>query len=300
MFVSASLTTAFTKIPGVLEFVGSVLHYTCAISWNIPEWRFRSSLDLYVVYLGMLIAALALRSFRLETGAVTPKSAIDLIIQLTIKFRLLFQAALLALALGLPPGMWGLLRKSHTKEDYNWWQPYISAIPILCYIVLRNALRVFRNYHSAVFAWLGRCSLETYVLQYHIWLAADTKGLLRLGLWDSGIETVVLTAVFFWVSWHTAEATHTLTRWIVGDTVGRPAQARKISDDEDVNGEKNSPYLLPKVKTEDVSSSSSSMDERASLGDSSSSGFLGRLSGSLKLRVCLILFIMWLGNIMYR
>ena len=206
----------------------------------------------------------------------------------------------LALALGLPPGMWGLLRKSHTKEDYNWWQPYISAIPILCYIVLRNALRVFRNYHSAVFAWLGRCSLETYVLQYHIWLAADTKGLLRLGLWDSGIETVVLTAVFFWVSWHTAEATHTLTRWIVGDTVGRPAQARKISDDEDVNGEKNSPYLLPKVKTEDVSSSSSSMDERASLGDSSSSGFLGRLSGSLKLRVCLILFIMWLGNIMYR
>merc|ERR1711964_514985 len=71
-------------------------------------------------------------------------------------------------ALGLPPGMWGLLRKSHTKEDYNWWQPYISAIPILCYIVLRNALRVFRNYHSAVFAWLGRCSLETYVLQYYL------------------------------------------------------------------------------------------------------------------------------------
>ncbi|KAK0129754.1 hypothetical protein ONS96_000309 [Cadophora gregata f. sp. sojae] len=298
--ISAALTTAFTKIPGVLEFVGTVLHYTCAISWNISEWRFRSSLDLYIAYIGMLIAALSLRSHRLKAGGVTPKSAIDLLLQLTIKYRLLFQAALLALALGLPPGMWGLLRKSHTKEDYNWWQPYISAIPILCYIVLRNALRAFRNYHFTVFAWLGRCSLETYILQYHIWLAADTKGLLRLGLWDSSIETVLLTVVFFWVSWHTAEATHTLTRWIVGDAAGSLAQSRKSSDNDDLKGEKNSPYLLPKVKTEDAASSSLLADDRTSSSDERTKGVLGKLNSSLKLRVGLIMFIMWLGNMMYR
>ncbi|KAL5326830.1 hypothetical protein ACEPPN_004519 [Leptodophora sp. 'Broadleaf-Isolate-01'] len=300
ILISVALTTAFTKIPGVLEFVGTVLHYTCAISWNISEWRFRSSLDLYIVYIGMILAALSLRSFRLESGSISPKSAIDLLIQLTIKFPLLFQAALIALALGLPPGMWGLLRKSHTKEDYNWWQPFISFIPILCYIVLRNFLRVFRSYHSTVFAWLGRCSLETYILQYHIWLAADTKGLLKLGLWDSRIETVVLTAVFFWVSWHTAEATHILTRWIVGETAGHAALVRKTSGEDDAVGQKNSPYLLPKVKAEEGASSSLSNGVRAAASNGRFEGVLGKLNHSLKLRVGLIMFVMWLGNVTYR
>ncbi|KAH7360631.1 10 TM acyl transferase domain found in Cas1p-domain-containing protein [Rhexocercosporidium sp. MPI-PUGE-AT-0058] len=300
ILISAAITTALTKIPGVLEFVGTVLHYTCAISWDFSEWRFRSSLDLYIVYIGMILAALSLRSFRLESGSIGPKSAIDLLVQLTIKFRLLFQAALIALALGLPPGMWGLLRKSHTKEDYNWWQPFISFIPVLCYVVLRNSLRVFRNYHSTVFAWLGRCSLETYILQYHIWLAADTKGLLRLGLWDSSIETVLLTAVFLWVSWHTSEATHTLTRWIVGDTATHATLARKIDDDGDVTGEKSSPYLLPKVKAEEGTSWSLSNGDRGTARNGRSGGVLGMLSDSLKLRVGLIIFIMWLGNVTYR
>ncbi|KAL2074338.1 hypothetical protein VTL71DRAFT_8116 [Oculimacula yallundae] len=296
VFISAMLTTAFTKIPGVLEFVGTVLQYTCSISWNVTEWRFRTSLDLYIVYIGMIVAVLSLRSSRLQSGLVSPKTAIDHLIQLTIRFRLIFRAALIALALGLPPGMWGLLRKSHTKEDYNWWQPYISVIPILCYIVLRNALGVFRKYHSTVFAWLGRCSLETYILQYHIWLAADTKGLLRIGLWDSQTETLMLTAVFFWISWHMAEATQTLTRWLVGDATGH---ARKNGDVDDLAGEKNSPYLSPKVKSEDGDRASPN-DTRTAPSNGRFGSVLGKLGTSLKLRVGLIAFVMWLGNITYR
>ncbi|CZS93565.1 uncharacterized protein RCO7_09527 [Rhynchosporium graminicola] len=296
IFISATLTTAFTKIPGALEFVGTVLHHMCSISWNIPEWRFRASLDLYIVYMGMIIAAISFRSSRLGSGSVKTTAAIDRLILLTVKFRLLFRAVLVTLALGLPPGMWGLLRKSHTKQDYNWWQPYISFIPVLCYIVLRNSLQVFRNYHSTVFAWLGRCSLETYILQYHIWLAGDAKGLLRIGLWDSRVETLMLTAVFFWVSWHMAEATQTLTRWIVGNTA---CHIRKHSDNDEIAGEKNSPYLLPKLKSGDVALPTSHFS--SSTGGSARFGnVLTKLGNSLKLRVSLIMFIMWLGNVTYR
>ncbi|KAJ5038347.1 uncharacterized protein L3040_007213 [Drepanopeziza brunnea f. sp. 'multigermtubi'] len=287
ILVSATLTTALTKIPGVLEFVATVLNYTCAISWNVTEWRFRTFLDMYIVFVGMLIAALYLRYSRIQSGAVTPNSITDYLIQLTITYRF-FKALLIAVALGIPPGLWVLLRKSHTKEDYNWWQPGISFIPILCFIVLRNSTRIFRNYHFVLFAWLGRFSLETYILQYHIWLAGDAKGLLRLGIWDSRVETLLLTAVFFWVSWHTAEATQTLTRWIVGASSGAPGLTRESSDDT----EKNPSHLLPKFKGEDEVSLSTALPQA---GDGVLERVMGKLGTRLELRLGLILFLLRKG-----
>ncbi|KAI6708661.1 hypothetical protein JHW43_008812 [Diplocarpon mali] len=296
IITSATLTTAFTKIPGILELLATVLKYAFAISWNITEWRFRSSLDLYIVYTGMVVAALCLRSSRIRSGAIAPETGIDLLIELTLRYRLTFKAFLVALALGLPLSLWGLLRNLHTKEDYNRWQPFISFIPVFCYVVLRNSLAVFRGYHFALFAWLGRFSLETYILQYHIWLAGDTKGLLRLGLWDARVETILLTGVFFWVSRHAADATQTLTRWIVGGA-SSPSLSRKSSDEE--AGEKSSPYLLPKVKSGDEASlSSPSKDGMGSRGGYFEKA-IARLKDGLKLRLGLILFVLWVANVTY-
>lgn len=39
---------------------------------------------------------------------------------------------------------------------------------------------VLRTRYSSFFAWFGRISLELFVCQYHIWLAADTHGVLVL------------------------------------------------------------------------------------------------------------------------
>lgn len=39
---------------------------------------------------------------------------------------------------------------------------------------------VLRTRYSSFFAWFGRISLELFVCQYHIWLAADTYGVLVL------------------------------------------------------------------------------------------------------------------------
>jgi len=48
------------------------------------------------------------------------------------------------------------------------------------YIVLRNISGVLRTRYSSFFAWFGRISLELFISQYHIWLAADTHGVLVL------------------------------------------------------------------------------------------------------------------------
>jgi N-acetylneuraminate 9-O-acetyltransferase len=89
----------------------------------------------------------------------------------------------------------------------------------------------FEHSTRALFAWLGRCSLVTFTLQYHVWLAADTKGLLCLvfcssdvwgGLcerWCKWVEFWIISVFFLWVSWGVSKATNSLTEWIV-----RPAQ----------------------------------------------------------------------------
>jgi hypothetical protein len=124
------------------------------------------------------------------------------------------------------PGFWLLSRRSPDQDDYNWWQPIISPLPILSFIVLRNSTALFRGHYSAGFAWLGRCSLETFTLQYHIWMAADAKGILSLGIFngdgslrhDRWREAVLIAPLFFWVSWHVSSATAIITKYFVEDT----------------------------------------------------------------------------------
>ena len=106
------------------------------------------------------------------------------------------------------------------KYEYNRWHPYISFLPIVAFTIIRNSHRHLRNLHSSLFAWLGRCSLETFTLQYHIWMAGDTKGLLSLGafdMWSRGkwYNCVVVTTVFIYVSWRVAGATEVLTQWVI-------------------------------------------------------------------------------------
>ncbi|XP_018325251.1 N-acetylneuraminate 9-O-acetyltransferase [Agrilus planipennis] len=57
---------------------------------------------------------------------------------------------------------------------------YVVFIPIVGYVILRNISGMLRTRYSSFFAWFGEIYLELYVSQYHIWLAADTHGVLVL------------------------------------------------------------------------------------------------------------------------
>lgn len=182
-----------------LETLFGFLEKIFNIRWSAREWSFRVELDIWIVYAGMLasIAVIKLREYRLTDDHRWP----------------LFQkTALGASALAL---VWffafELLQES--KFTYNKWHPYISFIPVLAFAFLRNANVILRSTSSSIFAFVGKCSLETFILQYHFWLAGDTKGVLLVipGTHLRPVNFVVTTIMFIYLSdkmsWATGEIT---------------------------------------------------------------------------------------------
>ena len=205
--------------------------------WDAREWLFRVSLDQYIVYIGMLVAVLYIRSARYPSTSQsslfpTTQSRPSAYAPHLKRFAYL---AASAAALALYHVLAGTRT---TKAASNDWHTYISPLPILAFVYLRNCTRALRNHHAAAFAWLGRISLETFILQYHLWLAADTKGLLSLGIFGDGgmspgfgvpglavlgpgmgaarwADCVLLGVVFVWVSLKVGGATAAITGAVV-------------------------------------------------------------------------------------
>ena len=220
-FISAVLTTALIRVPGIFEIIFRVLEKLFNIHWNVAEWRFRLQLDSYIVYAGMLCGTMFAGSMdtpHVETSGGYGLDRFNHKISAKLRFVALAAAAI------IPPVFYLFARRAADKYAYNAWLPYTSTAPVLAYVVFRNISRQTRSFHSLLFAWMGQHSLETFTLQFHIWLGADTKGLLGLGVFDrivgerSGrrIDFAILTIIFLWVCWHVAAATQTLTSWIVG------------------------------------------------------------------------------------
>lgn len=207
---------------------------------NTHEFLFRVRLDMYVPYLGMLLAVLrhyleeSLVACLQTTWSSTRRGqAMQACIHLTW----------ISLCCTYVVAGWNL----GDKYRYNKVHPVLSMLPILTYIILRNTWSTVRMHSSRVFTWFGRCSLETYILQYHIWLAADTKGLLRLGIFDVAgpyssttvtswafwVETIFMTSVFLYTSHICSSATGALVVWFVeacdGNTGTNPWYTNKHS-----------------------------------------------------------------------
>lgn len=226
IMVSGCFTTALIRTPGLFEALFWILKRTCHVKWNVAEWRFRLQLDSYIVYVGMICGILFVRiSSTLCRDGLSESSTSRFLQRHWTRVRL----GAITASLITPPLFWRLTRHFSDKFAYNALVPYISSFPILAFIVLRNYSRYTRNFHSTIFAWLGRHSLETFTLQFHIWLAADTKGLLALGVFGRHASHIdgrwpdfaVLTVVFLWVCWHVAAATGTVTAWIIDPSTGR-------------------------------------------------------------------------------
>jgi len=225
---SAVLVTLFIKTPGILDGLFSVLQFVARIKWDAVEWRFRVALDMWIVYIGMIVALLYVNASEITS------------LPQWFKYRAI---AIAASAITIP----AFLIFEVTREDkfaYNKWHPYISFLPILAFIVLRNSSQRLRNSHSAAFAFIGRCSLETFILQFHIWLAADTKGILVMigpSQWR-WLSFMVGTILFIYMSWKIAAVTVTITEWIMGTqkkTSTRHIPVIALTPAATANGEKS-------------------------------------------------------------
>ncbi|KAK7059039.1 hypothetical protein VNI00_001663 [Paramarasmius palmivorus] len=201
---SAGMVTLFMHDPWPLEALFDLLERVFNIHWSAREWAFRMKLDLWVVYFGMFtaLAVIKIRELRVMDSP---------------RWQVAVKASYVVSALTLVWYMsFELLQPS--KFTYNVVHPYISFLPILSFVILRNANELLRSTYSRFFAFIGRCSLETFIIQYHFWLAGDTKGVLLVipGTRWRPLNFVLTTLMFVCVSNQVARATAVVVDMICG------------------------------------------------------------------------------------
>jgi hypothetical protein len=204
LLLSASIVTWCMKEPWILETLFELLRRFCGIHWSAREWAFRVNLDLWIVYIGMLaaLAVIKIKEYRIHDHPCWPL------------------AVRIAIGVSCLTVVWffGFELYQESKFTYNPWHPYVSFLPVLAFVTLRNASVRLRSASSQAFALVGRCSLETFIIQYHFWLAGDTKGVLLVipGTHWRPINFVITTVMFIYVSDQMARATTSLTTSICG------------------------------------------------------------------------------------
>ena len=210
ILASAAFMTWFMG-SSLLGLFFDTLHRFCGIRWSSRDWSFRLRLDLWIVYVGMLaaIAVIKVREHRLTD---------HLHWHMVVKTSIGISAATI---------LWFFAFELYqeSKYTYNVWHPYISFLPILAFVILRNSNPILRSATSRAFAFIGKCSLETFVIQFHFWLAGDTKGVLLVvpGTRWRPINFIVTTVMFIYLSDRVAHAATQITNSICGGS--SPARA---------------------------------------------------------------------------
>ena len=73
----------------------------------------------------------------------------------------------------------GCVASRKAQEDYNYkYHAVLSAIPVLCFVTIRNLTPWLRERASSLIAFWGQRSLEIYLLQYHVWLSRNASKIL--------------------------------------------------------------------------------------------------------------------------
>lgn len=173
---------------------------------DIHEWWYRWKLDRYSISYGMIFAAMF--HIAQKYGKIDDNTHHNL-----FSGRISLLASLLAmLGIGFYTTFSFLCRN---KQDCEEIHSYVVFVPILGYIVLRNISGIFRVRFSSFFAWFGRISLELFICQYHIWLAADRNGVLVLLPGFPNLNILISSFIFVCASHEVHRLTQVLLPYVV-------------------------------------------------------------------------------------
>ncbi|KAI8985305.1 10 TM acyl transferase domain found in Cas1p-domain-containing protein [Pilobolus umbonatus] len=238
MLLMAGVTGIFIYYKGILETLFKGLELLFNINWSAGDWRFRLSLDAWIVYIGMLCALVTIKINEYEMSSLK-------------RWKWIKYGVFTLSVIGL--GFFFYFESSQSKTSYTRYHPYVSWMPILSFIFIRNVSRGARNCHSGFFAFIGKISLETFIGQYHMWLAADTHGLLVIlpnsdwvvqTKWMWWVNWIVSSLVFIFICYYLSQATGTLTRWICSGAQQQKNKPNLSNSDQSVP-------LLPTSNRED-------------------------------------------------
>jgi len=133
------------------------------------EWYFRSSLDHWSTFLGMIFAL----NFPISSLFYRKLEAQTPCVHYTAK-------ALVGIALLVAFYFWVTGPFMDNKFDYNQTNAYFGFVPLIVYIYFRNLTPFLRNHSMDLLHQIGKSTLETYLMQHHIWLTSNAKSLLTL------------------------------------------------------------------------------------------------------------------------
>jgi hypothetical protein len=135
--LAAALVLLFVmfEVPGVFEIVWAPLWWLMAYEGSLHEWHFRARLDHYIIWIGMVCAYAYPTA---ERWLLATEAHPD------VRRQRLAKATLAAVALG---GVlwWIAVCFGMDKYAYNTLHPYVSWIPLLGYLVLRNLTPYLRQ-----------------------------------------------------------------------------------------------------------------------------------------------------------
>ncbi|GAB5360132.1 hypothetical protein AAMO2058_000601100 [Amorphochlora amoebiformis] len=157
-------------VPGVFKFVWVFLprNETIGAKFGVlHEWHFRSGLDHYSALFGMAFAL----NYPLAQAWLKSTEEMPWKRQWYLKSIVL---SIVAIGLALWVNEIFLL----PKLRYNEHHAYTFWIPLLGYIFIRNCSETLRGYHLDLLTRMGKITLETYLMQHHIWLTSNAKTLL--------------------------------------------------------------------------------------------------------------------------
>lgn len=166
---------------------------------SLYEYYFRTSLDHWSTFLGMIFAL----NFPLAEQYFTTAKGLPLIIA--------------SLLMGALTVWWVVSCFALDKLEYNLSHAYFSIIPLTSYIFFRNCTPWIRSGVSMSLHDLGKTTLETYLLQHHIWLSSNAKTLLTVTPGYPWINFAVCTFAFFIIAKELYRLTMSLRGMVMPD-----------------------------------------------------------------------------------
>ncbi|CAN0352598.1 unnamed protein product [Ectocarpus fasciculatus] len=159
-------------------------------SGTMWEWYFRTSLDHWSTFLGMIFAL----NYPATAQWVKKIESLPFGRQWAIKGSV---AAVMLSA----TAWWAANILPLEKLVYNQKNAYFGvAIPVLTYIYVRNLTPLMRTRYLEPLHSLGKITLETYLMQHHIWLTSNAKTLLVVVPGNPKLNMVVVTVCYVLVS----------------------------------------------------------------------------------------------------